>query len=111
MSSLHWFAIFFSRSSHVNLELNVVVIASEAKQSSLRHGGLDCFVASLLAMTNSERYWSRHGLAYILHRHRLPLDFGILLGERDRADRRLARLDVAVVEAGQPRSRCRHQPV
>jgi hypothetical protein len=28
----------------------MIVIASEAKQSSLRFGTLDCFVASLLAM-------------------------------------------------------------
>ena len=33
----------------------MIVIASEAKQSSLRFGTLDCFVASLLAMMRKKK--------------------------------------------------------
>ena len=52
-----------------------------------------------------------HGLDYILHRHRLSADLGVLFGERDRADRRVARQHAAAVEAGQSRRRRGLQPV
>src|SRR5580700_2968042 len=44
-----------TRPSHA---VTPIVIASEAKQSSLRRRGLDCFVASLLAMTGKRSYYA-----------------------------------------------------
>src|SRR4051812_21778875 len=66
------------------------------------------------AMTNEHfnpKQWSGHGLDFIRYRRRLPADLGVLLGERDGADRRVARQHAAAVEAGQPRGGRGQYPV